>query len=109
MNWTCPHCYRPQVVTSNNQSVGKHNIRIGYDGGNLEGFRSEAIACLNGDCRKMTLFGSLHNRSDDAPDRYINPPTRTWRLLPDSAAKPQPEYIKAVLREDYYEASRFGI
>jgi Domain of unknown function (DUF4145) len=54
----------------------------------------------------MTLSASLHNRSHINPDQYLNLPTHTWSLIPESFAKPQPEFIKEVLREDYYEACK---
>src|SRR6266511_4137208 len=106
MNWTCPHCHRPQVVTNNNRSTDSHHIDIGYASGELTGFRSEAIACLNPDCRKMTLWAALHRRNNSAPISYQTPPLQEWTLLPDSFAKPQPDYIKNVLREDYLEACK---
>src|SRR5436305_10657831 len=106
MNWTCPHCHRPQVVTSNNRSVDRHHISIGYEAGALTGLLTEAIACLNPDCRKMTLWAGLHSRDNTNPISYFNPPLQKWTLLPDSFAKPQPNYIKNVLREDYFEACK---
>lgn len=105
MNWTCPHCHLPQVVTNQNRSLSRHHIRIGYDD-NLTGLLSDAIACLNPECRKMTLSASLHRRDGIEPISYFEPPIFEWRLLPDSFAKPQPEFIKSALREDYFEACR---
>jgi len=74
MNWTSPYCQRPQVVTSNNNSAGRHSIRIGYEKDELAGLRSVAIACLNADCRKMTLSASLHKRDDTDPIHNEEPP-----------------------------------
>jgi Domain of unknown function (DUF4145) len=109
MNWTCPYCQRPQVVSTTNYSANKHTIRVGYsddEADQLTGLRSVAIACLNATCRRMTLTAALHNRDDAEPIDYMDPPLQTWSLLPDSFAKPQPDFIKAALREDYEEACK---
>ena len=72
----------------------------------MTGLLTEAIACLNPDCRKMTLWAGLHSRDNTNSVSYYNPPLQKWTLLPDSFAKPQPDYIKNVLREDYLEACK---
>jgi hypothetical protein len=82
-----------------------HPIRVGYKR-ELTGVKSQAIACLNPECRKMTLSTSLHSRDDTQPIDYNDPALLEWSLLPDSFSKTQPDYIKAVLLEDYYEACK---
>jgi Domain of unknown function (DUF4145) len=107
MNWTCPFCQRPQVVSSDNYSVDSHIIRVGYkDSAELRAFRSVAVACLNDECRKMSLTASLHGRDDTARIQIFANALREWRLLPESFAKPQPDSIPAVLVNDYVEACR---
>jgi Domain of unknown function (DUF4145) len=54
----------------------------------------------------MTLSASLHSRDDTDPIIYKTPALQEWQLLPDSYAKPQPDFIKAALREDYLEACK---
>jgi hypothetical protein len=54
----------------------------------------------------MTLSASLHSRDDTDPIDYSVPPLVKWSLIPDSSAKPQPDFIKQVLREDYLEACK---
>lgn len=105
MSWTCPHCQRPQVLTNQNRSSEDHIIQIGYLS-DWKAFRSTAIACLNEECRKMTLLGSLYPRTGGSHPTILGGPERTWRLIPDSAAKPQPSYIPPAIVQDYEEACR---
>jgi Domain of unknown function (DUF4145) len=107
MNWTCPFCHRPQVVSKANISISNHIIRVGYgDDAELTAFRSVAIACLNGECRKMSLTTALHGRDDSDPIELSKQALREWRLLPESFAKQQPDSVPAVLVNDYVEACR---
>ncbi len=102
-NWTCPYCSRPQVVTNNQHSfrerfyVGQNVLPIGIGG--------RAIACLNNDCKELTLIVSLYKFVDDSPS---GGPLTTWQLMPESSAIQQPDYIPAALVEDYYEACRIS-
>lgn len=105
-NWTCPHCNHPQIVTDNNYtrrwsyiSVGKINI------GNT-GFSYEAIGCLNDACNKLTLSASLTERVTKNSEWQEGEDLRQWRLIPESSAIAQPDYIPAPLKDDYYQACR---
>lgn len=56
----------------------------------------------------MTFGAALFERIDST---YNNSYTtgeliNSWDLLPDSMAKPQPDYIPLAIRNDYYEACR---
>jgi Domain of unknown function (DUF4145) len=107
MNWTCPFCQRPQLVSKANISINTHIIRVGYeDDADRSAFRSIAIACLDEKCRKMTLTATLHGRDDDDPIDISAEALQEWRLLPESFAKPQPDSVPAVLVNDYVEACR---
>jgi hypothetical protein len=74
----------------------------------LFGTRVTAIACLNEDCRKVTLTVALHKavRPTHGYDHLTEEELNWWRLLPESSAKPLPEYIPTALRVDYVEACR---
>ena len=105
-NWTCPYCGHPQVVTQNAQGhdwmpyVGETTL------GNV-GTRSVAIACLNAECREVTLNVELRKwRMDGNSTNFIGPVLRTFHLLPESSVKQQPDYIPKALVQDYYEACR---
>lgn len=112
MNWTCPYCNRDQVVTDPNSDIGHYGIDV-KSKNEFEskiGVRIMTILCANDACKRITLrvalakWGFVNGRGvvelPNEPDIAIFP------LLPESAAKPQPEYIPAPLREDYREACR---
>jgi uncharacterized protein DUF4145 len=107
-NWTCPHCFRPQVATEHNRFEAHVFLRITkLDIGDV-GTDIAAFSCLNEECRKLTLAIKLRewlNRRGPGDDR-LGTILEEWRLVPQSSTIPQPEYIPAPLREDYYEACR---
>jgi hypothetical protein len=107
-NWTCPHCWHSQIATEQNREahdwapyVGKTNL------GNV-GTRSDITACLNAECQKITLGLSLLRSTQDSVGDYrlFGKPLESWRLIPESSARVQPDYIPEPLRTDYYEACR---
>lgn len=110
MNWTCPHCNRDQVVTDPNSDIGYHRLVVGNDNefGGTIGVRIETTLCANASCKRISLsvalapwvFSGGWHEARGVPD------IASFQLLPDNAAKPQPEFIPAPLREDYLEACR---
>ncbi|MGH6791656.1 MAG: DUF4145 domain-containing protein [Methyloceanibacter sp.] len=70
------------------------------------GYRISAIACLNPKCKRVTLTYGIHRQHEKHRDWHLGLPIRVWRLLPESAAKPQPDFIPPQLRDDYAEACR---
>jgi hypothetical protein len=106
-NWECPYCGRPQVVTSDNFHSDSFIVIVGKnDLGDVATY-TEATACLNEKCRKLSLMVQLRNRSYIGGNWILNKQIlHEWRLLPESNAKPQPDYIPAPITTDYYEACR---
>jgi Domain of unknown function (DUF4145) len=107
-NWVCPYCGRAQTVVDSSHSTLTNSVGVtGIADGPLV-LERNSIACANPDCRKLTL--SVRVGVDD--DRHgqgwhidpRKPLILSQRLLPPSAAKPQPEFIPKVLVEDYVEA-----
>ncbi|MEO9459297.1 MAG: DUF4145 domain-containing protein [Lentilitoribacter sp.] len=76
----------------------------GYRKGRV-GLRSNAIVCPNPDCEELTLSveltKSVNAGSNDIPHLLVH---NSFQLLPQSNAKPQPEYIPQEIRENYTEA-----
>jgi hypothetical protein len=102
-NWTCPHCHHPQVVTDDNFHENRYRLVVGeLDIGSV-GVRVRATGCLNGKCRKLTLFAFLE-QWDLRTGKPVPAPVQTWRLMPQSSAVPQPDYIPVPIVESYYEA-----
>ncbi len=107
-NWKCPHC-------NHAQSVGEDKYKINFDHIYIKDLAEGSVSagfwtagCANEDCKKLTLTFSAR------PDRLVPgsgyqvdfeaPPLYARRALPESDAKPQPDYIPMAIREDYLEA-----
>jgi Domain of unknown function (DUF4145) len=107
-SWTCRYCSRPQIVRDENFHQGFEFFRVTeLDVGDV-GLDIIAIACVNEDCKKLTLNVMLRkweNRRIFGDDR-LGAPLHQGHLLPESTAKLQPDYIPKALVEDYYEACR---
>jgi len=104
--WTCPHCGRPQMVGDTNSHFFGSRIQIGENEFTDFGYNLSAIACLNEACRKVTLTLRLSKRNTNYGEWHPAAPIHFWRLLPESSARPQPNYIPKALRDDYVEACR---
>jgi hypothetical protein len=104
-NWTCPYCNRSQVVTDENFHQHAIQIIVGdLDIGQV-GLRMTAVACVNSECKKLTLSASLHPWDRNLED-VMNYVTEVWPLMPQSRAIPQPDYIPSPITESYYEACK---
>lgn len=108
-NWKCPYCGHAQVVTDNTfdaTDVFISNFLSKY--GKLGG-RIHSIVCSNRDCKELTISFSLNKAvSHPASSRFIvtNEIHHSWQLLPESSAKPQPDYIPKLIVENYNQACR---
>ncbi len=105
-NWKCPYCGHAQVLD------GKRT-RQGWDRKYLEGWkngqpalRTSFIVCANNDCKELTLEAELAPFEDVGhTERFtLGNLVAAWKLLPPSAAKPQPDCVPPPIRNDYYEA-----
>ena len=99
--WTCPYCNRPCTV-------GDTDIRTmptySYIAEEYGRYRSTVtvIVCPNPDCRQQTI--SLRIDLADDQGRSTGKTLFSWELLPESDAKPFPNYIPKALLDDYREA-----
>jgi len=104
-NWTCPYCDSKTTINSENFTSGEKALTIK----NSEGYRllkTEWIVCPNEECKRITLNAILYNyKINQLSNWYKDEVLKTWRLLPGSSAKVFPEYIPAVLRNDYEESA----
>jgi hypothetical protein len=105
--WTCDYCGHPQVVTDDNWTDYTNTLEhteISELG--AARIRVQGIVCLNPKCKKLSLDVWLHERV--VRDRGVasGKQLHHWGLLPESTAKPQPDYIPKAIREDYSEACR---
>lgn len=108
-NWTCPYCNHSQTVTDANwfETSGRVSNPKGEFG--PVAYEIHSVTCLNKDCGRMTFGAALYKREDYGNgycDYHVRDLVESWNLLPDSLAKPQPDFIPAPIREDYYEACK---
>jgi hypothetical protein len=110
-SYTCPYCNRAATLTVYSQD--SKDIFINIASVNLEygdrvALRYQAIVCPNEDCKKLNLTISLNKTDNIAPYQVIEEEDsiETWRLLPESFAKPMPNYLPKGVAEDYKEARR---
>lgn len=104
-SWKCPYCSQYSVLStairSSNGLVFNNNNKIGA----LQ-VTVESTTCTNPDCREFTIEAHL-NKTENY--RYLQfdmlgEKLKTWKLKPQSLAKPLPNYIPQAIREDYEEA-----
>lgn len=107
-NWNCPHCGRPQTATNNDQDQGRILFSMTETAFGKIGINALATCCANPDCMKPTVHVEVSRWVDAMNGRRFtdDEPLFSQRLIPESLAKPQPEFIPAPLREDYVEACR---
>ncbi len=100
------------TITEPDYASGEHRIALTDTEYGEFGLKYIAVSCPNLKCRRVAFSISLHEiqsiaRHHAQPAGYLfGSPLRTWKLLPESSAKPQPDYIPTAILEDYYEACR---
>lgn len=100
--WKCPYC-------NHNAMIGKENVSKAlqvFDEDEGLGVESRVITCPNPECKEYSIYtylGQVEWRFGKVEMDYEDL-RKTWRLKPESSAKPFPSYIPEVLRIDYEEA-----
>ena len=106
-SWKCPYCGHAQTVTDTTYDDTEFRIwndlsRYGKIGG-----RATSIVCSNSDCKEITLSFYLHEMAFNGTNWYhTSTAHHSWQLLPESSAKPQPNYIPKPIVENYNQACR---
>ena len=105
-NWRCPYCDRDQAVTSQRHWELEYQIDIDTPTHGEVGIVCDAIVCANPDCEELTLVVALDHFTlvhgvGRVPE---NSKVVERRLLPESFARPIPEYVPQAIRDDYREA-----
>ena len=108
--WTCPYCGRHATLTQYNVAEDwgvLSDVLDNTEHGNF-GYAYHAIGCPNPECRKVTLRFSLMKLTTKSPTALdlLSATIHSWQLLPESEAKPQPEYIPHAIVQTYREACR---
>lgn len=102
--WQCSFCNQHQVVTDNTIHSSFSKLWLGKPRDGDVGVRFSAVRCANPSCNELTLAVSYVAARLSGGNWVADMELRSWRLLPDSFAKPQPDYIPSPLRDDYSEA-----
>jgi len=104
--WECPFCGRATTITDPNVEISMVNIGISKSKNSSIGFTYKAIACPNQKCKELAFSLDYHTTrfSGDCGDYIKDKTLKIWNLLPESFAKPQPEYIPEPIKDDYYES-----
>lgn len=113
MNFTCPYCNHITTITAPNKystwsKVGVDKSLLDYDDKEI-GVGYLVIACPNKDCKQISLTAHLTGVTySNGYARQISKEEidQTWQLLPQSNAKPQPNYIPQQVIQDYTEACK---
>jgi hypothetical protein len=104
-NWTCPYCNTKTTINEGNYHTSEDGMSIQNSDGERM-LRNEWIICPNSECKKITLVAKLYECIYVPHYWKRGDFVKSWRLLPDSAAKVFPEYIPISLRNDYEEAAK---
>jgi hypothetical protein len=103
-NWECPYCGKAQVLADERVHEAMYEQHVEeWKGDTSPVLHVLAIVCANQACRELTLKAVLGKKIPDKRNAYRDP-IKNWTLLPPSSAKPQPDYIPKVIRDDYNEA-----
>ena len=104
-NWQCPHCLAWSSLDDEQYKVERVDIDGNADG--LSALIVRVIICKNARCRKATLTADLYGM---VPYQFAAGTgtklgvVRSYPLVPDSMAKPQPSYIPQPIVAAYQEA-----
>lgn len=106
-NWTCPHCEKPQLATGDNTQSNQTRLFVGDVVGEPIAFSYHAVACLTNSCKKLSFVLEL-GQAIFSDGKFRNFKTEAMiysgRIYPRGQSKSFPDFIPAVLREDYEEA-----
>jgi hypothetical protein len=105
-NWTCPFCGSRQTVTDPKLSTGRINFHVSASIYGDFGLSATAIGCSNPECKKVEVRVYVAKEKTTSSDLDPKQVIFSTRLIPESMAKPQPDYIPLALREDYVEACK---
>lgn len=99
--WTCPYCNRPCTVGPEDVRSLADAWYISKEYGHYYNITT-IIVCPNPQCRQQTISLQLFQYRKDT--HRIGDKLYSWELMPESNAKPFPDYIPKQLRDDYQEA-----
>lgn len=99
--WTCPYCNRPCTIGDDDVRTLTASQYISKEYGHYWN-QTKVIVCPNPKCRQRTISLALYEY--DARYQNVGGRLHHWQLMPESEAKPFPDYVPEQLRSDYEEA-----
>jgi hypothetical protein len=104
-NWACKYCGQPTTITSPHYFSKTDKVEISATDYQRVHLSWTAISCPNSKCKKITfalqIYSNEYNNGWEFGEHI-----KSLQVLPESEAKPQPQYIPQPICEDYYEACR---
>ena len=106
MKWKCPYCHHMQTIISLKRSSGWLDLDVNSKKHANAAVRATAIGCSNPDCDEIVIVAQIGRVKHEAfvDDTFVA--IEKFKLRPQSAAIPQPDYIPQSIRDDYYEACK---
>lgn len=99
--WTCPYCNRACTLQEADIRYLEDTAYLAKDHGYVLGHIQFKI-CPNPECRKVSIASRIWEW--DPRKAIKRKMIYEWHLVPESNARPFPDYIPQPLREDYAEA-----
>lgn len=109
MNFTCPYCGHHSTITAPNRDAHWYPIDIAAEHlayTSRLGLSYAALACSNEKCKKLSFNVALTKSKQKQYNWVQDEQIQLWKLMPESNAKPQPDYIPQPIINDYNEACR---
>lgn len=105
-NWNCPYCNMVQTVTTNKHTDGTISLRIEGQTEGAIGIQAIAIGCSNQYCLRTSVNIKVGSANSNSGYFRLTGSNIIFdqRIIPQGNAKPQPNFVPAAIREDYYEA-----
>jgi len=110
-SWQCPYCNQHTTITSTNYCITDNQFNEGNKDGDLC-LTNQFTVCPNINCREYTIEAILYPCAKQVTSPYgdyiwkkdTDNKLASWKLKPQSMAKPLPDYIPKAIRDDYQEA-----
>lgn len=101
--WSCPYCNRDATISASNFSSDRHRFNHQNKDGDL-GLHTLVVTCPNPKCKEYVVTANLTKLSYKAGEWHRGAHLLSWKLRPQSQAKPYPDYVPEVIQADYEEA-----
>lgn len=102
-SWQCPYCSHHSIIDGDNISSDYLNFDNRNKYGKLH-LSFETITCPNSKCKEFTVDAKIQELKATHPSYRFGKLLNSWKLKPQSSAKPLPDYIPQAIKEDYEEA-----